>query len=217
MGKRITIEIAQERVYNMGRNYTILKWEGTTKESIVRCNCCGLISVFKTGNALYANPNNFSYLNEHCMNCERIRFSNIHIENARLRFKEWCVVLNNTDIIKNLLEENLNKKLTKKDIKEIINKKLGIDLATQETFDDIIRYICEYETITTKSPYIHIIKRVYGKSDSPETQECTIKNNIEKSFKAVNYYIQLINSYNLFKENKIEGYKIKNGKVEYFK
>lgn len=55
MKNMVTKEQAQERINKLGRNITILEWNGTTKLCKYMCNNCGLEHQVKEGSYTYGN------------------------------------------------------------------------------------------------------------------------------------------------------------------
>lgn len=57
MLKRVTKEIAQERVNLIGRELTILEWSTAKSTCKIKCNKCGAISEVKEGYYVYTKGN----------------------------------------------------------------------------------------------------------------------------------------------------------------
>lgn len=55
--KRVTKEIAQQRMDDLGYEFDLIEWSTTAKPATIKCRTCGKEITFKQGHAVYHKPN----------------------------------------------------------------------------------------------------------------------------------------------------------------
>nr|UVN08391.1 MAG: hypothetical protein [Bacteriophage sp.] len=54
---RVTKEIAQQRMDDLGYEFDLIEWNGTSKPATIKCRECGKEITFKKGSSIYHKPN----------------------------------------------------------------------------------------------------------------------------------------------------------------
>lgn len=54
---RVTKEIAQQRMDDLGYEFDLIEWNTTAKPATIKCRVCGKEITFKQGHAIYHKPN----------------------------------------------------------------------------------------------------------------------------------------------------------------
>lgn len=174
MRKRVTKEIAQQRVNEIGRELTILEWSTTKKPCKIQCNKCGVISEVKEGYYVYTESNGY-FIWHDCIGCminEKKHSRELlkkKIEEDKERYhsylvREGQVIDDRIELAKEELKKYLNKEVIASNLVEDISKVLGIEKMSFVRFNfSVLDRIADYDVIKLnkfgKKGYI--IKNVY--------------------------------------------------------
>ena len=175
MRKRVTKEIAQQRVNGIGRELTILEWSTTNKPCKIQCNKCGTISEVKLGCYVYKKSNGH-FIWYDCTGCmineKKLKKDLLEKKKAEDRekyhsylVKEGQVIDDGIELAKEELKKYLNKEVIASNLVEAISKILGIEKMSFVRFNfSVLDRIADYDMIKLnkfgKKGYI--IKNVYN-------------------------------------------------------
>lgn len=164
MPKRVTKEIAQERVNRIGREITILEWNNTVTPCTIKCNRCGRIEEVKRGYYTYTDNGYFLWVK-----CEKC-FGSIK---KQVRVTEGEDIDKNIHIVRDVLQKYINKEVQAYDLIDDVLEKMGIGEMTSRKFDfSILDRVATYE-VTEMNKYSkkgYIIREIF-ESVLPKTNE----------------------------------------------
>lgn len=169
---KVTKEIAQARVSKIGRDITIIEWNGISKPCIVKCNKCGLESEASRGSSTYSkNSRYFQWLS--CFGCEnKVKEESIkeYIEYTNM---ESRAIDESIEQIREQIRDYIGKEVVAKELVEEICTSIKITPLSVIRFNfSILDRVCDYEEIKInkfgKKGYL--IKDVLKKS-LPKTKE----------------------------------------------
>lgn len=158
MIKRVTKEIAQQRVNAIGRELTILEWSTTNKPCKIKCNKCGTISEVKLGCYVYKESNGY-FMWYDCTGCmineKKLKKDLLEKKKAedRKRYhsylvKEGQVIEDRIELAKEELKKYINKEVAASDLVEDISKVLGIEKMSFVRFNfSVLDRIADYDMI----------------------------------------------------------------------
>lgn len=161
----VTKEQAQERVNKLGRNITILEWNGTTKLCKYMCNNCGLEHQVKEGNYTYSDWRNYW---RECK-CDRYRGVYEYYQSIKIEGK---IIDEQIHIVKEMIKKYEGKEVIANDIVEEITEFLDIGNMTQKRFEfSILERVCDFEKIVQEKCKVrYYVKTVYSEL-LPKTKE----------------------------------------------